>query len=200
MSHILLPVRLCIQTLDVYCPTSKLSQYSLAAAHVMEERKQAASFSFGWTRENILLHSQTLQAVSSFHGVTLPWNQRTLSSLHLAEETNAALPRDCKGGREGGRGRSLVPSLFLPHPNFVLQPDARWPYAVTCVDLKITRQKVDGPFFSPPVYGTPVGFPGCSRYRLTSNRSEETERLFTCQPQSSGCVVSPAAVDDSLTP
>lgn len=120
MSHILLPLRLCIQTLDVYCPTSKLSQYSLAAARVMEERKQAVSFSFGWTRVNILLHSQTSQAVSSFHGVTLPWNQRTLSSLHLAEETSAALPTDCKGGREGGREKlsafpvSPSPQLCAP--------------------------------------------------------------------------------------
>ena len=125
MSHLLLPVRLCIQTLDVYCPTSKLSQYSLAAAHVMVERKQAASFSFGWTQVNTLLHSQPTQAVSSFHGVTLPWNQRTLSSLHPAEKTNAALPTDCTGGREGGRERSFVPSLLLPHPNFVLRQDAR---------------------------------------------------------------------------
>lgn len=54
--------------------------------------------------------------------------------------------------------------------------------------------------FSPPVYGAPIDFPGCSLYRLISSRSEEMEKLFTCQPQSSGCVVSPAAADDSLTP
>lgn len=42
-------------------------------------------------------------------------------------------------------------------------------------------------------------FPGCSLCRMTNNRSEEMERLFTCQSQSSGCVVSPAAVDDTLT-
>lgn len=69
----------------------------------MEERKWAASFSFGQIRVNTLLHLQATQAVSSFHGVTLPWNQRTFSSLHPAEETNAALPTDCRGVRKGGR-------------------------------------------------------------------------------------------------
>lgn len=103
--------RLCIQTLGVYCPTSKLPQCSLAAAHVMEERKWTASFSFGSTQVNSLLHSKSTQVVSSFHGVTLPWNQRTLSSLH--PQKRQMLPYLQTAKREAGREALCLPCFSL---------------------------------------------------------------------------------------
>lgn len=149
-------------------------------------------------RLNTLLHSQPTQAVSSLHGIILPWNQRTLCFLHPAEKTNAALPMDCKGGREGERALclpcfSLTPTLCSGQMQGDMQLHV-WTYRLQ------DRKKVDGPFFFLLLYMELLSvFPGCSLCRLMNNRSEETERLFTCQPQSSGCVVSPAAVDDTLT-
>lgn len=165
----------------------------------MEKGKQAASLSFRLTQMNIL--SQPTQAVSSFHGVILPWNQRTLCSLHPAEKTNAALPIDCKGGKEGGRERELC--AFPASPSLQLCALARCKVTLSSYMCRLKDYKTERKwmvlFFLLLYMELLSVFPGCSLCRLMNNRSEETERLFTCQPQSSGCVVSPAAVDDTLT-
>lgn len=105
--------------------------------------------------------------------------------------------------REGGREREKL-CAFPASPSPQLCAPARCKVTLSSYMCGLKDYKTESgwmvPFFSPPIYGTPIGFPGCSLYRLMSNRSEEAERLFTCQPQSSGCVVSPAAADDSLTP
>lgn len=116
---------------------------------------KAASFSFRQTQMNTLLHSQPTQAVSSLHGVILPWNQRTLLSAPSRED-KCCSPYGLQR-REGGRERELC--AFPASPSLQLCALARCKVilAVTCVDLKITRQKESGwsLFFSPPVYGTP---------------------------------------------
>lgn len=199
MSHILLPVRLCIQTLDVYCPTSKLPQCSLAAAYVMEERKRTASFSFGWTWVNSLLLSKPTQVVSSFHDVSLPWNRRTLNSLHPAEKTNAALPTDCKGGRQGEKFCGFPAS---PSPQLCVPARCKVTLSSYMCGLKDYKPESGWSLFFLLLYTELLlAFLGAPSIDWqATNRSEEMERLFTCQPQSSGCVVSPAAVDDTLTP
>lgn len=157
MSHFLLPVRLCIHTLNVQCLTSKLSQSSLVGAHVMEEGKQAASFSFRQTQLNIIFHPQPTQAVSSFHGVILPQNQRTICPLHPAEKTNAALPMHCKARKEGGREKELC--AFPASPSLQLCALARGKVTLSSYICGLkdyeTERKWMVPLFSPPVHGNP---------------------------------------------
>lgn len=103
---------------------------------------------------------------------------------------------------KGGRKREKL-SAFPSSPSSQLCAPSRCKVMLSSYMYGLKDYKTESGlslFFSPPVYGIPIGFPGCSLCRLTSNRSEEAERFFTCQPQSSGCVVSPAAVDDTLTP
>lgn len=146
---------------------------------------------------NILLHSQPTQADSSFHGVILLWNQRTICSLHPAERTNAALPYGLER-REGERAFA-----FPASPSLQLCALARCKVTLRSYmcGLKDYKTKKSGwSLFFLLLYMEILSvFPGCSLCRLMNNRSEEMERLFTCQSQSSGCVVSPAAVDDTLT-
>lgn len=171
----------------------------------MEERKWAGLFSFGWTRVNTLLYSQPAQAISSFHGVTLPQNQRTLLCTQQRRQMLLYLWTAKEEGREGGRERdNLCAFSASPSPQRCALPRCKVTLSSYMCRLKDYKTeswwKLMAPFFSPPVYGAPIDISGCSLYRLISSRSEEMERLFTCQPQSSGCVVSPAAADDSLTP
>lgn len=168
----------------------------------MEEGKQA-DFSFRQTQIDILLHSQPTQAVSSFHGVILLWNsalctqQRRQMLLYLLTAKEGRR----EGGREGERKRELC--AFSASPSLQLCALARCKVTLSSYMYRLKDYKTERKWmvlFSLLLYMELLSvFPGCSLCRLTNNRSEETERLFTCQPQSSGCVVSPAAVDDTLT-
>lgn len=129
----------------------------------MEEGKQAVSFSFRQTQMNTLLHLQPTQAVSSFHGVILPWNQRTLCSLHPAEKTNAALPMDCKGGKEGGRERELC--AFPASPSLQLCAVSRCKvtlssYMCGLKDYKTERKWMVPFFFSSCIWNSFLSFLG----------------------------------------
>lgn len=108
-----------------------------------------------------------------------------------------------EGGREEGKEKERELCAFSASPSLHLYALARCKVTLSSYMCRLKDYKTERKwmvlFFLLLYMELLSVFPGCSLCRLTNSRSEETERLFTCQPQSSGCVVSPAAVDDTLT-
>lgn len=165
----------------------------------MKEGRQWASFSFRQTQHLIAFATYTNCFLPPWYYSSMEPKDTLLSAPSREDKccSTYGLQRR-EGGREGERALclpcfSLTPTLCSGQMQGDMQLHV-WTYRLQ------DRKKVDGPFFFLLLYMELLSvFPGCSLCRLMNNRSEETERLFTCQPQSSGCVVSPAAVDDTLT-